>query len=94
MPRGRRPLIERTIATNLHLPETLRVRLDLELHSEVEGRVPHGAYQRFFSERLVEYFNTKRLDLAPYFATEPGAAVVRGTPEVLERVKRHLEGLA
>lgn len=93
MPRGRRPLIERTIATNLHLPETLRTRLDLELFSEVEGRVPHGAYQRFFSERLVEYFSSKRLDLAPYLGTEPGSAVIRGTPEVLDHLKLHLEAL-
>lgn len=93
MPRGRRPLIERTVATNLHLPETLRARLEIELHSEVEGRVPHGAYQRFFSERLVEYFSSKRFDLAPYLGTEPGAAVIRGTPEVLEQLKTYLEAL-
>lgn len=94
MPRGRRPSIERTIATNLHLPETLRARLDIELFSELEGRVPHGAYQRFFSERLVEHFNSKRLDLAPFLGTEPGAAVVRGPAEIIDRLKSHLESAA
>lgn len=93
MPRGRRPLVEPTVATNLHLPESLRTRLELELFSELEGRVPHGAYQRFFSERLVEHFSSKALDLSPYLGTDPGVAVIRGKPEVLEALKNHLEVL-
>lgn len=93
MPRGRRPSVERSVATNLHLSESLRTRLDIELFSEVEGRVPHGAYQRFFTERLVEYFASKRLDLAPYLGTEPGAAVIRATPETLASLKQLLESL-
>lgn len=91
MARGRPPLTEPTVATNLHLPESVRTRLDIELFSELEGRVPKGAYQRFFLERLTEYFASKALDLAPYLGTQPGAAVIRGRLEVLEHLKQHLE---
>jgi hypothetical protein len=77
MTRGRRPAIEPSIPTNIALPEGLRTRLDLILHSEVEGRVPKGAYQRFFSERLVEFFNQRQLDLSPYLGSLPGERVVR-----------------
>lgn len=77
MTRGRKPAIEPSISTNVAIPEGLRVRLDLLLYSEVEGRVPKGAYQRFFSERLVEYFNQRQLDLSPFLGTLPGERVVR-----------------
>lgn len=41
----------------LHLPKDVRERLDAHLWSEVEKRVPQGAYQRLFVELLEEYFN-------------------------------------
>jgi len=41
---------------HIALPEALMARLDLHVVSMVEGRVPQGAYQRFFTERLVEFF--------------------------------------
>lgn len=91
MARGRPPLTEPTVATNLHLPESVRARLDIELFSELEGRVPKGAYQRFFLERLTEYFASKALDLAPYLGTQPGAAVIRARPDTLDQLKLHLE---
>jgi len=44
---------------NVHvcLPESLMTRLDLILWSDLEGRIPQGAYQRFFMERLLEHFS-------------------------------------
>jgi hypothetical protein len=41
---------------NLHLPEDIRAKLDVYLFSAVEGRVPKGAYQAFFIERINEFF--------------------------------------
>lgn len=38
------------------LPEDIMARLKLHLYSEVEGKIPKGAYQRFFIERLNEFF--------------------------------------
>ena len=42
------------------LPEDLRAKLDLHLWSELEQRVPVGAYQRFLVERIVEYSTLRR----------------------------------
>jgi hypothetical protein len=53
----RKPNILRPTPLKLMLPEDIRAKLDLILYSEVEGRVPLGAYQRFFLERLQEYFS-------------------------------------
>ena len=83
MTRGRRPNIEPSVATNLHLPETVRARLDLILFSELEGRVPKGAYQRFFLERLQEFFTTKSADLSALLGLAPGSCIVKARPEVL-----------
>lgn len=37
----------RPIEKNISLPEDIVARVDLELFSEVEGKVPFGAWQRY-----------------------------------------------
>jgi len=91
MPRGRKPNVEPSSALNLSLPETWRARLDVMLLSEVEGRVPKGAYQRFFLNLLSIFFETQELDLSPYCGSLPGELVVRGRPETLARLRAVLE---
>jgi len=54
MPRQRKVIRPRRL--NLHLPEDKLARLDILLFSEVEGRIPQGAYQEFFEARLDEWF--------------------------------------
>lgn len=51
---------------NTRLPQSLRTRLDLLLYSEMEGRVPKGAYQDFFCARIEEYLDHRRLNLGIY----------------------------
>ena len=55
MPRPRKavPSVEK----NISLPRDLVVAVDLELYSELEGKVPFGSWQRYI-ERLI------RADLA------------------------------
>ena len=53
------PLLNRPTKLTLHLPEDIRTRLDLELFSAVELRVPKGAYQALFVRLLTDYFNRK-----------------------------------
>lgn len=53
----RRQNVLRPIKLHTSLPEDLWTKLTLHLYSEVEGRVPHGAYQRFICDRIREYFN-------------------------------------
>ena len=38
------------------LPQDLNERLDKHLHSEVEGRIPHGAKSHFIEGLMREYF--------------------------------------
>lgn len=52
--------IDRPTVLHMHLPLSLRVKLDLYLWSELEGRVPKGAYQAFFIERLQEFFGKEK----------------------------------
>ena len=89
MTRGRRPNIEPSVATNLHLPESIRTRLDLVLFSELEGRVPKGAYQRFFLERLQEFFTTKTVDLSAVLGLPPGHGLVKMRPEAIPALLAH-----
>lgn len=45
MPRPRKAI--RPVEKNISLPEDIVARVDLELFSEVEGKVPFGAWQRY-----------------------------------------------
>jgi len=43
-----RPLkTDRPIEKNISLPQSLIVRVELELFSELEGKVPFGAWQKY-----------------------------------------------
>lgn len=53
----KRPNIDRPVALKLMLPETLRGRIDILLWSHVEGKVPYGAYNRFFIGLINEHFD-------------------------------------
>lgn len=48
--------ILRPTKLTLHLPEDVRAKLDLFLFSSVEGRIPKGAYQKFFIQLINEHF--------------------------------------
>jgi hypothetical protein len=45
------------VSLHLTLPEDLYGKLAVHLYSAAEGKVPKGAFQRFFCDRIVEYFN-------------------------------------
>lgn len=61
-PKNAIPVIEKTIS----LPEDLVAAVDLELFSEVEGKVPFGAWKGFLSRLVKEYFqrNQRAAELA------------------------------
>ena len=60
----RKPDVIRPSLLHMSIPEDVRAKLDLYLFSELEGRVPKGAYQKFFTERIQEFFGWRRMDLA------------------------------
>ncbi len=85
-----RPLaIDRPARLSLKLPESVLGRLSVHLYSEVEGRVPVGRWQAFFMERITEYFDYERLELAPYGF--PAGYFVRGPKEMIAELRKELE---
>lgn len=86
---ARMPNPIRPTLLHLSLPEDVRTRIDLILHSDLEGRVPKGAYQRFFMERIAEFFSHKTLDLSPYGF--PQGYFVKGPADMITTLKHTLE---
>jgi hypothetical protein len=75
---------------NVALPLPVFSQLMLHLNSDVEGRVPHGAYSRFLTELLRQHFEQGELDLAPYLGVPAGIYTVRGDAVTLEILQRRL----
>lgn len=65
--RGGRPKkTMRPIPFNLSLDEDLHARLELELFSELEGKVPHGAKSSLINLLVREHF--RKVDIAAKMA--------------------------
>jgi hypothetical protein len=75
--------IIRPVKLTTTFPEDIRVRLDLHLFSEIEQRVPKGAYQAFLVERIRKFFSNKQLQL-------PSGAWIEGPPEAIAFVEELL----
>lgn len=58
MPRPQNIL--RPIRLHTAFPEDIRAKMDLHLFSQVEGRVPHGAYQQFLIRLVREFFEPNK----------------------------------
>lgn len=50
-----------SVNINLAVDPDLMAKVRLEVFSEVEGKVPHGAYSGFFNTVLKEYFTKQEL---------------------------------
>jgi hypothetical protein len=53
---ARPPKTIKSVYKNIAIPEHLAARLELELYSPVEGKIPHGAQQLLFTKLLEDYF--------------------------------------
>lgn len=84
----RKPEIDRPTRLELKLPDSLRTRVDLYLFSDLEGKVPRGRYQEFFSERVRDFFESARLDLAPFGF--PQDYYVTGPKDMIAELQRRL----
>jgi hypothetical protein len=91
---ARRPNTIPSVPLTTALPEDVHGRLTLHLYSELEGRVPHGAYAAFIIARTREFFDYRRLDLAPWLGSSAGAFVVSGPKETLLALKHKLNQIA
>ncbi len=88
---SRPPAIVPNSVLNVAIPAALRKRLDELLFSDVEGRVPKGAYMEFFAARLREYFTNRPLDLAPYLGSVPSEHIVVAPIATLAALQQLLE---
>ena len=77
---------------HLHLPGSIGTRLKLLLWSEAENRVPLGAYQKFFTDRLNEFFSHRTIDIGPYLGQLPGSLIVSGNDSSIAALLQHLQG--
>jgi len=88
---SRQPDVIRPIKLTTTLPEDIRAKLDLYLWSDLEGRIPKSAYQRFFLERIMEFFDYRSLDIGQ-FCDIPTSAIVRGSPTTIALLTKLLGG--
>lgn len=49
-----------TTRLEISLPLPLRAQMDMRLFSELEGRVPHGAYSKFIEELIRDHFRKEQ----------------------------------
>lgn len=87
----RKPNIIPSVPLSLMLPMDIRAKVDAILYSDLEQRVPHGAYQKFFLELIRGFFETKELDMSPYLGTPPGVYIIRGRPYIIDELRRKLQ---
>lgn len=82
-----------SIQLNVALPLDVHTQLSAYLYSDLEGRVPHGAYSRFLVELLRGHFAGASLDMAPFLDSAPGAFVLQGTPEAIFATRQLIKAL-
>jgi len=87
----RPPDIIRPVKLTTTLPEDVRAQLDIHLYSPLENRVPKGAYQAFFLERIREFFNTKTLDVGEFLDPPQLGFIVRGPALTISTLRQILE---
>lgn len=84
----RRKKVIPSVRLNLALPITLRSQIDLKLFSDLEGRVPEGAYQKLFSRLIRQDLEWKELPLEPFGF--PSGMFVAGPEQAIESLKQVL----
>ena len=50
----------RCVQLIMYIPKELKAALDAELHSEIEGRVPYGAYKTAFEPLLRRWVEARQ----------------------------------
>lgn len=73
----------RPVRKNLAVPEDIAARVDLELFSELEARVPHGAWSKFVTELIREHYKKKERIQAFAASAEATIRTCKGDAEFL-----------
>lgn len=56
---ARPPRVDRPVRVEVQLPQSVHSKLQIELYSEVEGRVPHGAFSNLMKELVSAWLRTR-----------------------------------
>ena len=83
MPKPPNPIPSRVL--NVALPLPVFTQMMLHLNSDLEGRVPHGAYSRFISELIREHFAKQTLDIGQLIGptSSPACSSSKANPQPL-----------
>lgn len=60
---GRPKKADKPVEKNVSLPSSVVAAVDLELYSEIEGRVPHGGWSRLVESLLREWLVVRKVEL-------------------------------
>ena len=55
--------VDRPVRFEICLPTTVRAALDLELYSEIEGRVPSGKYSELVTTLIREWLQARGVNV-------------------------------
>ena len=89
---SRRPALTPSVKLTTMIPADIHAQLSLLLWSDLEGKVPIGAWQRWICERAQEYMTQKHLDLSPFCGEPAGAFIVRGNAFAISLLEELLKG--
>lgn len=85
-----RKAIEAVGHLHVHLPKSLKERLDLYLYSPLEERIPHAAHQKLICQLLREFFDNATVDLGSWLGTADGISLVRGNIYTIQKLLDYL----
>lgn len=89
---SRKPNLIPSKVLNLALPLPLFEQMENFLFSDLEGRVPHGEYSRWLSQRIRDYFSEIPFDLALLIPScPPGVFLLRGDAKAVEVLLTYLK---
>jgi hypothetical protein len=87
----RRPAIEPNFELHTTLPPKLATRVELLLFSEAEGRVPRGAWQRFLTNIITEFFSHRKVDVGVFMNRQPGEILIQGSDHAISTLIHYLK---
>jgi len=83
--------VDPAIPLTVHVPAEAYRKMTIHLFSELEGRVPRGAYASFLGQLIRAFFSSAYLDISEHTMADAGTYVVHGNAETLEILKSMLE---
>ena len=75
------------ITKHIPIDPDLCAKAELQLFSDLEGRVPYKANSDFITQLLRDHFAARQIDLAPWTGSTPGAMILTGSEAAVESLR-------